>query len=268
MSKEDMKVAIIAIAKNENLYINEWIDYHFNLGFDNIIVCDNDDELILKDIIKDDRVIIEDYTGIYGVQQMAYQESFRKYKEQYDWILLIDIDEFLVLDKHKDVKEFLSSFDDKVDCIKLCWKHFTDNEELDVVDGNYNVFDRFKTVVETKWDGMVKQFVKTSSINDDMIKHLHQHDILSHGLNFVDSLGNKCHSGKMLREVVYGNAWINHYRTKTIGEYVRQKYFRGGPNHNNVKYKNLRYFWETNTKTQEKEDYAKKLINEIENNNK
>ena len=59
-----MKVAIIAIAKNENLYINEWLDYHFKLGFDNIIICENDDELILKDVIHDDRVIIEDFTRI------------------------------------------------------------------------------------------------------------------------------------------------------------------------------------------------------------
>ena len=59
-----MKVAIIAIAKNENLYINEWLDYHFKLGFDNIIICENDDELILKDVIHDDRVIIEDFTNL------------------------------------------------------------------------------------------------------------------------------------------------------------------------------------------------------------
>ena len=79
-----MKTAIIAIAKNKNLYINEWLDYHFKLGFDNIIICENDDELILKDVIKDDRVIIEDFTGIYGVQQVAYQETFRKYKDKFD----------------------------------------------------------------------------------------------------------------------------------------------------------------------------------------
>ena len=262
-----MKIAIIAIAKNEELYINEWINYHLNLGFDNIIICDNDDELILPSIVTDNRVIIEDYTGIYGVQQMAYQQSFRKYKEQYDWILLIDIDEFLVLDKHKDVKEFLSSFDDNVDCIKLCWKHFTDNEELDVIDGNYNVFDRFKTVIETNRDNFVKQFIKTSSIDDDIIERIHQHDILSHKITTVDSLGNKCHMNRMLNKVVYGNAWVNHYKTKTIGEFIRQKYFRGGPNRNNAKYGRFEYFFEINKKTDEKVAYAEKLIKEIKNSN-
>lgn len=36
-----MKTALIAIAKNEDLYVQEWIDYHFKLGFDDIIVYQN-----------------------------------------------------------------------------------------------------------------------------------------------------------------------------------------------------------------------------------
>ena len=36
-----MKVALVCIAKNEDLYIDEWIDYHFKLGFDEIFVYQN-----------------------------------------------------------------------------------------------------------------------------------------------------------------------------------------------------------------------------------
>lgn len=258
-----MKVAIIAIAKNENLYINEWLEYHFKLGFDNIIVCDNDDELILKDVVKDKRVIIEDYTKIKNVQQIAYQQTFRKYKCQYDWILLIDIDEFLVLEKDRNVNEFLSRFNKDVECIKLCYKHFSDNEELDVIDGNYNVFDRFKTEIKFKNDDMLKQFIKTT-ISDSLIDYIRQHNIWRDVVT-VDSLNNSCSAtDKYLRRIVHEIAWINHYRTKTIGEFIRQKYFRGGPNNNGPKYKNLMYFWETNKKTKEKVDYAEKLIAEYE----
>ena len=263
-----MKVAIIAIAKNENLYINEWLEYHFNLGFDNIIICENDDELILKDIIHDDRVIIEDFTKIYGVQQMAYQETFRKYKDKFDWFLFIDIDEFLVLENHDNVKDFIKSYGEEPNCIKLTWRHFNDNGELDVIDGNYNVFNRFKTVVDTKMDRMTKQFIK-GNISEDDIKFLHQHEILGKDIRAIDVLGNKVYYGRELRNGPINKvAWLNHYRTKTIGEYVRQKYFRGGPNRNNVRYHRLSYFFETNEKTPEKVEYAEKLINEIEDNMK
>ena len=58
---------------------------------------------------------------------------------------------------------------------------------------------------------------------------------------------------------------MNHYPTKTIGEYIRQKYNRGGPNGNPKRYDNWEnYFFRTNRKTQEKIDYANKLINEID----
>lgn len=258
-----MKVAIIAIAKNENLYINEWIDYHFKLGFDNIIVCDNDDELILKDVIKDDRVIIEDYTKVEGVQKIAYRTSFKKYKEQYDWIFLIDIDEFLVLENHNNVKDFLSGFGEEVECIRLCYKHFTDNEELDVIDGNYNVFDRFKTEVKTKFDVLTKLFIRTT-IKDELISKIYQHSINA-DVFAVDALNNRRYEKTMmLNNVVQKVAWVNHYRSKTIGEYIRQKYFRGGANFNGARYRTLTFFWQTNVQTPEKLAYGKKLIAEYE----
>lgn len=33
-----MKVALVCVAKNEDLYIQEWIDYNLKLGFDDIII--------------------------------------------------------------------------------------------------------------------------------------------------------------------------------------------------------------------------------------
>jgi hypothetical protein len=36
-----MKSALVAIAKNEDEYINEWINYNLKIGFDNIIIFQN-----------------------------------------------------------------------------------------------------------------------------------------------------------------------------------------------------------------------------------
>ena len=38
-----MSSCIVAIAKNEEPYLKEWVEYHFALGFDKIIICDNND---------------------------------------------------------------------------------------------------------------------------------------------------------------------------------------------------------------------------------
>lgn len=37
-----MKVALAAIAKNEDHYIDEWINYHLKLGIDDIVIYMND----------------------------------------------------------------------------------------------------------------------------------------------------------------------------------------------------------------------------------
>jgi hypothetical protein len=256
-----MRVAIIAIAKCENLYINEWIDYHLHIGFDNIIICDNDDTFILKDIISNPKVILEDFTNVCGVQLPAYRQTFAKYKSDYDWIFFIDIDEFLVLETHTNVKDFLSSYSEDTQVINLCWKHFNDNDTLDVVDNDYSVFTRFKTPVKTVDDNLVKSFVSTS-IPDEAVKWICQHNVFYHRLKSIDVLNNPL-NGKYIKSPIYEKAWINHYPTKTIGEYVRQKYFRGGPNRNNVKYCSLHHFFKYNTYTKEKEDYAMNLINSI-----
>ena len=256
-----LKTAIIAIAKNENQYINEWLDYHFNLGFDAVILCDNDDEMILKDVVTDNRVFFEDYTKQTGVQQKSYRDCYRKYRQQFDWFLIIDIDEFLVLE-NKSLQDFLSSFNEDVECVKLCYKHFTDNNELDIIDGNDSVLNRFKTTIETRMDVWTKQFVR-NNLKEEQIQWICQHYINDRTVHSVDATGKECENRMSLPNVVYENAWINHYRTKTIGEFIRQKYFRGGINYNNNRYHSLRYFWETNEYSQEKEEYANKLIQEL-----
>ena len=251
-----MKVAIIAIAKNEQLYIQEWIDYHLNLGFDKIIIADNDDELILSGF-SSDKVIIEDYTNVIRVQPKAYTELFNKYRDYYDWIAFFDIDEFLVLECD-DIKQFLSGF--TADEVRLNTKHFTDNDELDVIDGNYNVFDRFKTEANViDLDRYFKSFINTKLTTD---RNIFGHGIYDKKLNAVNALNQSVKADSLKSvEPIFKVAWFNHYRTKTIGEYIRQKCSRGGPNNNPKRYSDWeKYFFQTNEETQEKIDYATKLI--------
>ena len=80
-----MKVAIIAVAKNEELYIKEWLDYHLKIGFDAVILADNDDEMVLSGY-SSENVFIEDYLGEKRVQSVAYTELYQKYRKYFDWI--------------------------------------------------------------------------------------------------------------------------------------------------------------------------------------
>lgn len=259
-----MNIGIIAIAKQEELYIKEWLDYHLDKGFSRIIVADNDDTLVLAPY-SSDKVIIEDYTGVEGVQSKAYTELFAKYKGDFDWILFLDVDEFFTTEDGRSVEEFISSLPQSVDMVRLNCVHFDDNDELDVVDGNYSVLTRFTNEVKTSKDTFMKTFLNCrTDIGEEKI---YGHGVYNKRLSAINAEGVPCGSERRSKEMCRKVAWIRHYRTLTIGEYIRHKYFRGGANRNPYRYTAWRhYFSVTNKLTNEKVQYAERLINEMSRN--
>lgn len=257
-----LRVGIIAIAKNEQLYVREWVEHHLDIGFDAIILADNDDDFLLPGIIDYPAVIHENYCGIDKVQTLAYTELYEKYKEDYDWLLFIDIDEFVMIDnQYKDIKDFLQHFD--CDEVRISSKHFSDNDSLDTL-GDYRVVERFRDPYYTSADTFVKSFINTRVELGD--RKVYGHGIYDKDLDARNALGDPCEStNQHTQRIVHERCWLNHYPTKTVGEYIRQKYRRGGPNGNPGRYSKWEsYFFRTNRKTQEKLDYANKIIKEID----
>lgn len=108
-----MKVAICIMIKNENMYIREWVDYHKNLGFDNIILYDNNDSNgenvydVLSDEINNGFIIYENIKDKIKYQLPCYNECLNKYHNDFDWILFIDCDEFIELKNCQNIKSWL-----------------------------------------------------------------------------------------------------------------------------------------------------------------
>lgn len=98
-----MIVDLVCFAKNEDVYIEEWIDYHIKLGFDNIILYQNDWVCNVERPNLEKRTI----SGK-GVQIDSYQDYLSTTSS--DWVAFIDADEFIVLHKHDSIKEFLSEY--------------------------------------------------------------------------------------------------------------------------------------------------------------
>lgn len=132
-----MKVALVCIAKNEDNYIQEWIDYHLKLGFDEVFVYKNNWEYS-NDSTK---VNVINFPG--EVQQLkAYNTFINTHHGVYDWAAFFDVDEFLVLKKHKNIKEFLSDYNSH-DVLAINWVFFGNNGNKKVEDGNYSMIQRF-----------------------------------------------------------------------------------------------------------------------------
>ncbi len=106
-------VSLCIIVKDEELYLDEWTDYHLSLGFADILIYDNSVENNLRrrkqNIIRpgDERIEIIHWTGS-GQQLQAYTDCARRCQARNrTWAAFFDIDEFLVLRKHDDVVSLL-----------------------------------------------------------------------------------------------------------------------------------------------------------------
>lgn len=91
--------AIVAIVKNETLYIKEWIEYHKLVGCSKFYIYDNGSVDGLKDLLEDYIQIGQvEYIFIPGraKQLDAYNDSIRRFKRDVKYMAFIDIDEFIV----------------------------------------------------------------------------------------------------------------------------------------------------------------------------
>ncbi len=134
-----MNIALVAIAKNEDHYIDEWLQYHFNLGFTKAFVYQNNWRYAGDKTQYGDKVEWIEFDG--EVQQLpAYNDFLFNRSEGFDFAAFIDVDEFIVLNKDPDINTFLEDYTDEF-AVGLNWKVFGDSN-LDFC-GQWSVLERF-----------------------------------------------------------------------------------------------------------------------------
>ena len=149
-----MKVLLCAIAKEENHYLREWVEWYKNIGIDHICLYDNNNpdgerfEEVINDYIRTGFVDVKGYRGRSECQKDAYNNCYNSEGKNYDWLLFLDIDELLYINKTTfggDIQTFLGqSIFDNYNGIKVNWKCMTDSGKIKVENADYRMFARFK----------------------------------------------------------------------------------------------------------------------------
>ena len=266
-----MKVLLCAIAKQENHYLREWVEWYKNIGIDHICLYDNNtpegerfDEVI-RDYIRSGFVEVFNYRGRSQCQKDAYNSCYAMYGRHYDWLLFLDIDELLYINKTPfggNVKKFLSqSIFDGYEGVKVNWKCMTDSGKLGVENDDYRMYGRFKKASsKTEYQNrFAKTLVRGGQSDVYWTKSVH------HPMNIsvCDVIGNKTTCKNKSAVPVWKDAVILHYRFKTIEEYVKNKMQRLYADHCDEYSKaklSLDFFFEINERTAAKEEYANKLL--------
>ena len=178
------------------------------------------------------------------------------YKNEYDWIAYIDIDEFIHLENDTNIKVFLSRdcFNDRgINTIRICWKQFTDSDIVKT-HGDYSI-NKFKKFlpITNNISKQSKIIIKTQL---DSVKFTSPHGIWHNkAIVTVNTAGELCNNSIEIPNNTWANASLYHYRFRTIEEFVLNKMVRLWP----TRYQNggktglnLDLFFRFNTKTPEK----------------
>ena len=108
-------LALCAIAKNETLFIREWIAYHYLIGFEKIIIYDNESSPPVRELVGDffDAGIVDTvFIAGQGLQLTAYNHCLQTYGPFFTWMGFLDVDEFLTLKKERDVRALLADYEE------------------------------------------------------------------------------------------------------------------------------------------------------------
>lgn len=280
-----MKVWICAIAKMEELYIREWIEWNKQIGIDHIVLGDNNNsdynkplKTIIQDYIDEGYVELINKNDVLGVAEIFYKEIYQLKKNEFDWIGFIDIDEFIELPVYNnDIHLFLSNNKLKyIDAVIFPWLQYGDNEYLYYEDKP--VKSRFTTPTKLKSVG-IKYFIRSLdnisiTSHHNPIKFIDKNkccDTLFHII--TDDFGVKRDDGKLftsiyVNETYYNNAYISHYITKSTEEYIKFKILRGRVSGSIGKYKlryDINFYYWINKKTIDKDKLFEKYKQEIIN---
>ena len=263
--------------QNGDDYIRFFVEYYKALHFDKIIIYDNNDsdgekcEDVINDYIQSGFVKIIDFRGRKVAQLSAYQNCYDRFNKQYDWIAFFDVDEFLTFsDGSDDIHDFLNQ--EKFlpyQLMHINWKVYGDNDLLDN-DGR-NVVERFVEPLPNNTGMYYHNLPENNHIKSlirgglSYIKWIRDpHTPISGGYHCCNPLGESVSANSPFLDYDFSVAFIRHYSTKTIGEWVKNKMKRGFPDRSEDNWKNilnLDFFFRYNKKTEEKLKYAENILN-------
>ena len=171
-ANESLRVALVCIAKNEDDYINEWIDYHLKLGVDEIFVYQNDWRMTRQ---QDSRVVhFIEFDGSCR-QLSAYNDFIDNHSGEFDFAIFIDVDEFVCLVRDRDIKSFLLKYRG-YGAVCLNWRFFGDNGLSSVRDGDYALVNRF-TRCGKRLDRLVKTILNLHAVKREKIHFVSPHHL-------------------------------------------------------------------------------------------
>lgn len=267
--KKEIKVCICTLGKMENKYIREFVEFYWKHGVDNIFLYDNNDlggekfEEVIKDYIDKGFVKLLNWRGTKKTQFKILDDCYIRNKNNYDWFLIYDIDEYIHLNNYSKIKDFLNEKKfDNCNKIYLNWVVHTDNNKIHYE--NKSLFKRFPEVeknAKEKNNG-VEHRVKCILRGHYPYENVSCWDLVSNKYKGCNGYGDEAQliNRAYMKNTDFENYYIDHFYSKSLEEFVKKlnkgdNFFRKKLSHRKMR---IKRFFKFNKMTLDKIKYIEK----------
>lgn len=213
--------SVCLLAKDEQDYITEWLEWHNAIGVDHFYIYDNNSVVPLRKSIPkhyQSKCTIIDFSGNHRHTQMeCYAHCLKHYKNESHWMAFIDADEFIRLIDNVNINSFLQEFEPYTG-IYIGWINYNANG-LEKQDAR-PVRERFTQRMTTYPNWMAKG---KSIVQMDQVTGMSAHCPLMHPNkpNMVLSDHNPM-TNPWMSDFPENRIVIDHYYTKSYEEWVKK----------------------------------------------
>jgi hypothetical protein len=249
-TKEKDQIVVVCPVKNDNEYLMEYTDHYLNLGFDKVIFLDNNDDQSIRPSEVLEQYVKNGNATLLDCRNTDFNDNHFKHafycNYDFNWVFFADDDEFLELKKHQSIRDFLNSFKPDVSKIVFNNMHYGDNGHIYQKPGK--VQERFPDPlpVDLSIPGAIDLIYHNSAIKSILKKrksgffqitsHCMIDDKPFYNADKEEVKLEPCMWRVSNNNITYETAYVSHYCTKSLEEFVKTKMKRSQTNCS--KYKN------------------------------
>jgi hypothetical protein len=217
------------MVREDNNYIDEWVDYHLSIGFEHVLIYDHKS---IKPIEPKwgDKVTVKRIDVDLPFKEYLHLSTFRDFKPF--WMMTCDVDEFLVLLQHRDVRDLLVNYE-QFGGLGIPWSMYGSSGHVNRPEGLVRDSYLWRTL-----DTPDKQYVKTiantqffTNMNDPHFVYSSRPVVNEAFEPFSGSLATSP------RKIVK----LNHYFTRSYDEWVLKR--NRGTGYPNVPIRPMEWFY-------------------------
>lgn len=177
------KLAICAIFQNEAPYMKEWIEFHRLLGVEHFFLYNDHSEDNFMEVLEP--YINQGIVNLYQcapkvscalqyhdeMQGKAYMDCIKNNKNAIEWIIFIDLDEFVFPTKEDNLYEFLKAYN-KYPALAVNWQLFG-TSDLDRIPENKLMIESL--IKQSKVDFYRNRYIKSIVQPSKVVKFFNPH---------------------------------------------------------------------------------------------